>query len=118
MIIALLGLSIGSVSAQVRAEIAVKKAIIDRDSTDGEILLTLKTPSMMYEQNPTIVGTTDLFKQIADATAKRFLVEFEIIGRRNHYDVLKITLLAPRDKKGNKVGEDVVIYDASTANEY
>jgi hypothetical protein len=118
MIMALLGLSTSIATAQVRAEVAIKKAIIDRDSTDGEILLTLKTPSMTYEQNPTIVGTTELFKQIADAKPKRFLIEFEVINHRNHVEILKITLLALRDKNGKKIGEDIPIFDASTANNY
>lgn len=118
MIIALLVLSTGIASAQVRAEIAVKKSIIDRDSTDGEILLTLKTPSMMYEQNPTIVGTPQLFKQIADAKPARFLIEFDVIGRRNSVEILKITIFARIDKNGKKIGEDVVIYDKSTNNDY
>lgn len=107
-----------SVSAQIRAELAVTKSVTDRDSTDGEFSLSIKTASMMYIQSQTIVGTPHLLQQAMDAKAKRFLVEYEIIPHQNHVSILKITLLASADKKGNTTGENIVLYDASTSNDY
>ena len=117
---ALLGLSTSIATAQVRAEIATNTSIVDRDTTDSQLLFGFKTHSMQYVQNQKIEGTAHLLQQIALAvqTPSQFLVEFEVIEHRNYVVVLKITLMAANDRNGKKIGKDVVIYDASTANDY